>query len=67
MRRRIREAYRINRIPLEELVCSCPEIRTLQLAFIYLKNENVDYAEIERKMRSLLGRVVAAVRSAHEG
>ncbi len=67
MRRRIREAYRINRLPLEEMVRSCPEIRTLQLAFIYLKNENVDYAEIERKMRALLGKVVAAIRSAHEG
>ncbi len=37
MRRRIREAYRINRRPLEDLACSCPGIRTLQLAFIYLK------------------------------
>jgi len=67
MRRRIREAYRINRRPLEDLACSCPGIRTLQLAFIYLKNENADYAEIERKMRALLAKVAVALDSAHEG
>ncbi len=66
-RRGIREAYRINRRPLEDLACSCPGIRTLQLAFIYLKNENADYAEIERKMRALLAKVAVALDSAHEG
>ena len=61
MRRRIREAYRLNRLPLKRLVESKPEIRSLQLAFIYLKDSNADYAEIERKMQGLIGKMMGKI------
>lgn len=57
MRRRIREAYRLGRGPLEEALDARPDIRTLSLAFIYLHNDNEPYAVIEAKMQSLLSRL----------
>lgn len=57
MRRRIREAYRLHRLPLKEIVASNPEYRTLGLAFVYLHNENLPYSVIEQKMKSLLSKL----------
>lgn len=54
MRRRVREAYRLNRISLKELIDSKPELRTVSLAFIYLSSNNKDYQTIEKKMCLLL-------------
>lgn len=57
MRRRIREAYRLNRMPMRESLSSPVAEGFLQIAFIYLHNENVDYAELEPKMRKLLAKL----------
>lgn len=57
LRRRIREAYRLNRLPLIEAVEKNSSIGYLQMAFIYLSDQNADYAEIEKKMKSLLTRL----------
>lgn len=57
MRRRIREAYRLNRLPLLQTVRCLPEGTCVQVAFIYLHNENLPYADVERKMRRLLARL----------
>lgn len=54
MRRRVREAFRLNSTALRRRVAADPEIRTLSLAFIYSHDGNVDYAEIEYRMRRLL-------------
>lgn len=54
MRRRIREAYRLNRLHLLKPLDERPGDDFLQLAFIYLHNDNMDYADIERKMKSLI-------------
>lgn len=54
LRRRIREAYRLNRLPLLNVVESEKRIRTLGMAFIYLRDSNADYSTIERKMQRLL-------------
>lgn len=57
MRRRIREAYRLQKGRLQELVAQlkeCGKAGTLSLAFVYMHNDNVDYALIERKMAKLL-------------
>lgn len=59
MRRRIREAYRLNRHTLKEIAASHPEIGTLSLAFIYIHNENCDYALVERKMKRILAKIAA--------
>lgn len=57
MRRRIREAYRLNRSDLMQTVAKLPQIRTLSLAFIYLSDENIEYHEVERQMRILLAKL----------
>jgi ribonuclease P protein component len=57
MRRRIREAYRLNRMPMREALAQLPADGFLQLAFIYLHNENAEYAELEPKMQKLLAKL----------
>ena len=59
LRRRVREAYRLNRhllIPkLQEFGVS------LNVAFVYLSDEISDYAHINEKMQALLGKIVNTV------
>ncbi len=62
IRRRIREAYRLNRLPLKKLMTDYGNGGTLSLGFIYISQENEDYLLIERKMRRLLQKVENAVR-----
>ena len=57
MRRRIREAYRLNRASLRQIVENNPSVRSLEIAFIYIHDENLSYAYIERKMKILLGKL----------
>ena len=63
LRRRIREAYRLNRLPLRDLVESLPGESTLSLAFIYIHDKNTDYALIEKKMKSLLHKVAEKIKN----
>lgn len=53
MRRRIREAYRLNRLSLKRAAENNPDIRTLGIALIYLHGDNASYATIEQKIRLL--------------
>lgn len=67
MRRRIREAYRLvspgiltvnqSNSGLQETM-SLPKGDYLQLAFIYLHNENLPYDTIQHKMQKLLAKLV---------
>lgn len=57
MRRRIREAYRLNRLPLKRFVTDNPYIRSLEIAIIYLSDKNVPYSIVEIKLKNLLRRV----------
>lgn len=54
MRRRIREAYRLNRLDLEECVMSLEGIDSLSVAFIYTAEKNYPYSKIEERMKRLL-------------
>jgi len=54
LRRRIREAYRLNRLRLLDVINERNEIGTLSLAFIYLGEENMNFDEIEKRMVNLL-------------
>jgi len=57
LRRRIREAYRLGRLPLKEAFTRyCPG-DFLLLAFIYVDSQRREYASIERKMDKLLSRL----------
>lgn len=62
MRRRIREAYRLHRLPLKQQVDSDEGIRTIGMALIYLDNKNVPYSTIENKMKLLLNRLAAKLK-----
>lgn len=68
MRRRIREAYRLNRFSLKNQIKELPGIGTLSMAIIYLSDKNEDYSTIEHKLKLLLKRVENTVRkqSAHQ-
>ncbi|MBD5357932.1 MAG: ribonuclease P protein component [Bacteroides sp.] len=66
MRRRIREAYRLCRKELLERVVSSPKTGTLSMAFIYIHNENLPYATIERKIKSLLKKMAKGVAKSQE-
>lgn len=57
LRRRIREAYRLNRLSLAELINGRDDIASLSMAFIFLGTDNVSYSEIEKKMINLLSRL----------
>lgn len=59
MRRRIREAYRLNRLPLKQLAQTGGG--TLSLAFIYLCDRNLPYSMIEQRMCRLLSKVEKAL------
>ena len=54
MRRRIREAYRLNYLPLKEAVENNGNIATLSIALVYIHDKNLPYASIEEKMTNLL-------------
>lgn len=57
MRRRIREAYRLNRLPLKMRVEADGNIRTLGMALIYLHDKNLPYSTIESKLKQLFKRL----------
>lgn len=66
MRRRIREAYRISRLPLEEALAirnnetEEPGMRRfVQVAFIYMHGDNVPFEDIENCMKKLLAKLQA--------
>lgn len=60
MRRRIREAYRLNRHPLLNAAQTTGDA-TLSLAFVYIADKKCRYAKVERAMRTLLDRLAAAI------
>lgn len=57
MRRRIREAYRLNRFPLRQLVTEREEIRTLSLSIIYIADRNEPSSIIHSRLKKLLGKL----------
>ncbi|MDE5868685.1 MAG: hypothetical protein K2H18_00505, partial [Muribaculaceae bacterium] len=49
--------YRLNRLPLADVINNREDIGTLSIAFIYLGTENISYSEIEKRMINLLSRL----------
>ena len=62
MRRRIREAFRLNRNPLLESVAEIGKVRTLSVGIIYMKEANAKYTDIEEKMKKLMAKLSDKVR-----
>ncbi|MCH5233963.1 MAG: ribonuclease P protein component [Muribaculaceae bacterium] len=57
LRRRVREAYRLNRLNLRKKVEENPTIRTLGIGIVYIHNQNLPYSTIEDKMKLILEKV----------
>ncbi len=57
MRRRVREAFRLNSRALRDSVSALPGVRTVSVAFIYIADKNEDYARVEKAMRKLLSKL----------
>lgn len=57
MRRRIREAFRLNWLPLKRMIQENPELRTLSLAIVYMQSENLDMSAISQAMASALSKI----------
>lgn len=57
MRRRIREAFRLQWHPLKKMIQDDPAIRTLSLAIIYMDTENADMESITAAMGSALSKI----------
>ena len=62
MRRRIREAYRLNRHELRD-AAEKAGVRSVEMAFIYLHREESDYHTIEKKMKRLLSKIAKEMQS----
>lgn len=61
MRRRIREAFRLQYHPLRSIVENDPEIRTLSIAVIYLETRNIDSVEISTAMGSAISKIIRKI------
>ncbi|MDE5870738.1 MAG: ribonuclease P protein component [Muribaculaceae bacterium] len=57
MRRRIREAFRLQWHPLRQKIQEDPDIRTLSLAIVYMDSENSGMDTISAAVRSALSKV----------
>lgn len=57
MRRRIREAFRLQWQPLRRLIQDDPAIRTLSLAIVYMESENSEMETIKTAVGSVLSKV----------
>lgn len=66
MRRRIREAFRLNRLPLLEAVDALPQVRTVSVGLVYMKEANVPYGEIEERLVKLIARLSEKVKEKYE-
>lgn len=62
MRRRIREAFRLNRRKFENALNALnADIRTVSMAVIYQSNENLPYDEIESALIRLFGKILRRI------
>lgn len=58
MRRRIREAFRLQYHPLRRYVEENPDIRTLSIGIVYMDSSNFDMEEIRQSMRRALEKLM---------
>lgn len=59
MRRRIREAYRLNRRELCERARALPGLGTLSIGIVYIHTSNLDYGAVEAKLKKALEKLQA--------
>lgn len=61
MRRRIREAFRLNRHDLKKAVEMNPDIATMAVAFVYVHDKNIDSSIVASKMESALEKLLTKI------
>ncbi len=61
MRRRIRDAWRLQRRPLRSMIETDPVLRTLSVALIYISNENIESGKLRVKLQKLISRLQTAL------
>lgn len=61
MRRRIREAWRLQRRQLREAVEANPSLRTLSIGLIYAADSNIESARIQTKTARLIAKLSARI------
>ena len=59
MRRRIREAYRTNRLPLKRDIEGNESIGTFSVGIVYIHDKNLSYTQIEGKMKTVISKLGA--------
>lgn len=67
MRRRIREAFRLQWLGLRRQVADDPEIRTLSLGIVYMHTENVSLAEVSDAMAQAIAKIRKKLGAPAEG
>ena len=66
MRRRMREAFRLGRGPLLETLGKLPQVRTLSVGLVYMKEGNSSYAKVKEKLDILMGKLAEKVKEKYE-
>lgn len=61
LRRRIREAYRLHRLPMKTMLQEDFPDSSLSLAFVYISDQNVQYSIIEKKVIRMLEKVSVSI------
>lgn len=59
MRRRMRESWRLQRLPLKEILCKREDVRSLSVAVIYLADKRNPMTKISARMEKLIDRLAA--------
>ena len=66
MRRRIREAFRLGRAPLLEVMESLPQVRTVSVGLVYMKEGNSPYSKVKEKLDILICKLSEKVKEKYE-
>lgn len=66
MRRRMREAFRLGRGPLLEALKELPQVRTVSVGLVYMKEGNSSYAKVREKLDILIGKLAVKVKEKYE-
>ena len=61
MRRRIRESYRLNRLPLLKITDESEDIRTLSFALIYIHDQNLPYTVVDEKIKLIIDKLTKKI------
>lgn len=63
MRRKVREAYRLNKHILYNSLSLVPDNLVIEIAFVYMSDKKKDYATVENRMVNILNKVSSSILS----